>query len=121
MNRAEKEMILRLFGEHRIMTVATVRPDGWPKATTVGYASDGLILYFRGRQSQKATNTAADNRVSITIDHDTTDPMSIEGLSMAAHAYPVTNQAEIARVIELLGAKFPEYGSMPQPVPPKSS
>ena len=23
--------------EHRIMTIATLRPDGWPQATTVGY------------------------------------------------------------------------------------
>ncbi|HET7447234.1 MAG TPA: hypothetical protein VFJ49_04860 [Methyloceanibacter sp.] len=76
-----------------------------------------LSSTFCAGARQKATNIATDNRVSITIDHDTTDPMSIEGLSMAAHAYPVTNQAEIARVIELLGAKFPEYGSMPQPDP----
>jgi hypothetical protein len=36
---------------------------------------------------------------------------------MAARAYPVADQAEIARVVELFGAKFPEYGSMPQPDP----
>ena len=116
MNHQDKETILRLLGQHRIMTVATVRPDGWPQATTVGYASEGLVLYFLcGRQSQKAANLAADNRISLVIDHDTSDPMGIEGLSMAAHAYPVTDSAELAKVLELFGTKFPECRTLPQP------
>ena len=112
----DKETILRLLAQHRIMTVATVRPDGWPQATTVGYASEGLVLYFLcGRQSQKAVNIAADNRISLVVDHDTSDPMGIEGLSMAARAYAVTDPAEMAKVLELIGGKFPEYRTLPQP------
>jgi len=112
----DKETILRLLTQHRIMTVATVRPDGWPQATTVGYASEGLVLYFLcGRQSQKAVNIAADNRISLVIDHDTSDPMGIEGPSMAARAYAVTDPAEMAKVLELMGSKFPEYLTLPQP------
>src|SRR4029077_6453718 len=118
MNHQEKETILRLLGQHQIMTVATVRPDGWPQATTVGYASEGLVLYFLcSRQSQKAANIAADNRISLAIDHDTRDPMGIEGLSMAARAYSVTDPAEMAKVFELIGSKFPEYRTLPQPDP----
>jgi len=41
-----RQQIRRLLDQHRIMTVATLRPDGWPQATTVGYANDGLTLYF---------------------------------------------------------------------------
>ena len=41
--------------------------------------------------------------------------MGIEGLSMAARAYPINDPAEEARVIELMAAKFPEYRSLPQP------
>ena len=118
MDRQDKVTILRLLAEHRPMTLATVRPDGWPQATTVGYASEGLVLYFLcGRQSQKATNIAGDNRISLVIDHDSSDPMGIEGLSMAARAYPVTDPTETARVLELFAAKFPEYRSLPQPDP----
>ena len=118
MTPQDKETILRLLAQHRIMTVATVRPDGWPQATTVGYASEGLVLYFLcGRQSQKAVNIAADNRISLVIDHDTSDPMGIEGLSMAARAYAVTDPAEMAKVLELMGSKFPEYLTLPQPNP----
>jgi nitroimidazol reductase NimA-like FMN-containing flavoprotein (pyridoxamine 5'-phosphate oxidase superfamily) len=67
-----RKKILALLDLHRIMTIATLRPDGWPQATTVGYANDGLTIYFLcGLNSQKAANLARDDRVSLTIDHDT--------------------------------------------------
>lgn len=48
-----RDQILTLLEQHRIMTVATLRPDGWPQATTVGYANDGFTLYFLcGLESQ---------------------------------------------------------------------
>jgi nitroimidazol reductase NimA-like FMN-containing flavoprotein (pyridoxamine 5'-phosphate oxidase superfamily) len=66
--------ILTLLDQHRIMTIATLRPDGWPQATTVGYVNEGLTLYFLcGLDSQKAKNLAHDDRISLTIDHDTPD------------------------------------------------
>jgi nitroimidazol reductase NimA-like FMN-containing flavoprotein (pyridoxamine 5'-phosphate oxidase superfamily) len=46
MNEQIKEKILALLDQHRIMTLATLRPDGWPQATTVGYVNEGLTLYF---------------------------------------------------------------------------
>ena len=82
-----RRKILALLDQHRIMTVATLRPDGWPQATTVGYVNEGLTLYFLcGLDSQKARNLARDDRLSLTIDHDTADLMAISGLSMAARA-----------------------------------
>jgi nitroimidazol reductase NimA-like FMN-containing flavoprotein (pyridoxamine 5'-phosphate oxidase superfamily) len=95
MEHAIRAKILDLLDQHRLMTVATNRPDGWPQATTAGYVNDGLTIYFLcGLQSQKARNISRDNRVSLTIDHDTNDPMAITGLSMAAHAHPVLDQNE---------------------------
>ena len=45
----------------RIMTVATLRPDGWPQATTAGYVNEGLTLYFLcGLDIQKAKTLARD-------------------------------------------------------------
>jgi hypothetical protein len=41
-----KSKILELLNQHRLMTIATNRPDGWPQATTVGYVNDGLTIYF---------------------------------------------------------------------------
>src|SRR5690348_2319018 len=87
MDKAIESKIHTLLEQHRTMTIATLRPDGWPQATTVGYANDGLTLYFLcGPDSQKAANLARDNRVSLTIDDDTPQVMEITGLSMAARA-----------------------------------
>lgn len=114
MDASIRAQILRLLDEHRIMTLATLRPDGWPQATTVGYLSEGLTLYFMcGKDSQKARNLAQDNRVSLTIDHDTSDPMAIQGLSMAARATAVSDQALIQQTMRvMLPKKYPEYGKM---------
>src|SRR4030065_216925 len=79
-----RNKILALLDQHRIMTIATLRPDGWPQATTVGYVNEGLTLYFLcGLDSQKAANLARDDRVSLTIDHDTPDLMAITGMTIS--------------------------------------
>ena len=118
MQDALRGKILALLDEHRIMTVATLRPDGWPQATTVGYVNDGDTVYFLcGLDSQKAANLAKDNRVSVTIDHDTDDLMAITGLSMAAHAIRVTDKAEGARALSLLTSKYPPDTKLPVKMP----
>lgn len=45
MSEQLKQKILSLLDQHRIMSIATIRPDGWPQVTTVGYVSEGLTLY----------------------------------------------------------------------------
>lgn len=118
MDEVIKKKILTLLDEHRIMTIATLRPDGWPQATTVGYAHEGLALYFLcGPDSQKATNLAQDDRVSLTIDHDTSNIMEITGLSMAAHATAVVDRAEVQKVLHLLMQRYPEQGELPVKMP----
>ena len=109
MEDSMKQKILALLEGHRIMTIATLRPDGWPQATTVGYVNEGLGLWFLcGLESQKARNLARDDRVSITIDHDTPDMMSITGLSMAARAHRVSDGREAEKVIAMLPLKYPD-------------
>lgn len=118
MDEEIRHKILSLLDEHRIMTVATLRPDGWPQATTVGYAHEGLTLYFLcGRDSQKAANLAHDERVSLTIDHDTAQVMDIAGLSMAARARTVTDPEEAKTALRLIMARYAEQTSIPLPMP----
>jgi nitroimidazol reductase NimA-like FMN-containing flavoprotein (pyridoxamine 5'-phosphate oxidase superfamily) len=84
----------------------------------VGYANDGLTLYFLcGPDSQKAANLARDDRVSLTIDHDTPQVMEITGLSMAARAKVVVDPTEGAKALQLLMSKYPPQGSLPLPMP----
>jgi PPOX class probable F420-dependent enzyme len=114
MEEAIRTKIGTLLDQHRNMSVATLRPDGWPQATTVGYANDGLTLYFLcGRDSQKAANLARDNRVSLTIDDDTPEIMEITGLSMAARAEAVDDPAEAQKALRMLMQKYPEQKSLP--------
>lgn len=122
MNDAMKQQILSIMDAHRVMTVATVRPGGWPQATTVGFAHEDLALYFLcGQESQKAKNLARDDRVSVTIDHDEPQVMKITGLSMAAHAERIKNPREAERIMGLLIARYPQQGQSPGDLPPASA
>jgi general stress protein 26 len=104
-----REEILSILKGAEEMTIATVRPDGYPQATTVNYASDGLIIYFGcAAESQKARNVACNDKVSLTITLPSFNWEEIRGLSMGGKASPVTDPAEISRVSELMLRKFPQ-------------
>lgn len=104
--------ILDILSRHENMTLATLRPDGFPQATTVGYANDGLSIYFGcGSDSQKAHNIARDDRVSAAIDREHADWNEIEGLSLAGTAARVTDPAELEKVGALFVAKFPQLAA----------
>jgi nitroimidazol reductase NimA-like FMN-containing flavoprotein (pyridoxamine 5'-phosphate oxidase superfamily) len=102
-----KAKILAILDENRIASVATVRPDGWPQVTMVGYVHDDLALYFSvARSSQKFANISHDSRVSLAVGHDA--PNHIQGLSMAGRAVEVTDFDEIRRLNALLASRYPE-------------
>jgi len=103
---------------HRLMTIATNRKDGWPQATIVGYANDGLVIYFLiARLSQKFANIKNDSRVSAAIGSDFSDPDTIKGLSLAGRAGIVTKADEYDRAISVFLKRFPEYEAWPLPNP----
>lgn len=118
MEDAIRQKIVALLNKHRVMTVATLRPDGWPQATTVGYVNVGMTIYFLcGLDSQKAANLAIDDRVSLTIDDDPPQVMDIQGLSMAARAQLVLAPEEAQKALQLLMARYPTQKSMPIAMP----
>jgi nitroimidazol reductase NimA-like FMN-containing flavoprotein (pyridoxamine 5'-phosphate oxidase superfamily) len=62
------KLILEILSSGREMSLATVRPDGYPQATVLNYASDGLALFAAiGLDSQKAHNIQQNHKVSLTI------------------------------------------------------
>lgn len=108
-----KDVILQLLDEHRLMTIATNRRDGWPQATMVGYVNDGFFLYcFIARNAQKHANILRDHRVSIAIGRDTTEPGDIKGLSLAGTAAEVTDPTEFEHVARLRLKRYPEYAAL---------
>jgi len=112
-----KRLILRLLNEHRIMTIATNRSDGWPQATMVGYVNDGFLLYcFVASNAQKYANILRDSRVSVAIGSDAALPLDIKGLSLAGRAAAVNDQSEFEHVTELRLKRYPEFGDLPPPI-----
>lgn len=110
-----RKLIEDLLRSHNVMTLATIRPDGYPQATTVAYVNDRLTLYVGvGSDSQKLRNVRECDKVSLTIDRDEPDWRRIRGLSMAATAAVVTDPVEIAHVGDLMVAKFPQLQHLPR-------
>ncbi len=93
---------------------ATIRPDGYPQATTVAYVNDGLTIYFAcDRDCQKVENLAHSDKVSLTINREAEDWSRIRGLSMGAHAEVLDRPAEVKKGLELLARKFPQLAKLP--------
>lgn len=100
--------VIDLLEHERLMTVAVNRPDGWPQATTVGYLSEGLNLYFvTARDSQKLENIQADPRVAVAV-RGRGGAQGAAGLSLAARAEEVVDPREIERLNQQVIARFPE-------------
>jgi nitroimidazol reductase NimA-like FMN-containing flavoprotein (pyridoxamine 5'-phosphate oxidase superfamily) len=105
-----KDLVLRLLNQHRVMTVATNRRDGWPQATMVGYVNDGFLLYcFIAPNAQKYANIQRDSRVSVAIGSDAPRPSEIKGLSLAGRAAAVADPGEFEHVAALRLKRYPEY------------
>jgi len=105
-----------LLNQYRLMTIATLRPDGWPQATMVSYANDGLLLYFIiSRHSQKFANIDRDSRVSIVIGRDFEDPADIKALSIAANASEVRDPEQREKAIRLVLKRHPALAKIGGP------
>src|SRR3990172_12937090 len=93
MDETLKSKILDLLKRHKFMMLATIRPDGYPQATTVNYVHDDLTLYFAtDATSQKAGNIKLNNKVSVAIASETQDFYKLRGLSMSGIARKVGEQ-----------------------------
>lgn len=109
MNKMQHEMINSILTDVNDMTIATVRENGFPQATTVSFVNDGLTIYFgTSPNSQKARNIARDGRVSLTVDSPYENWDEIKSLSAACHATIVTGDNEQEKIGRLIYAKFPQ-------------
>jgi general stress protein 26 len=109
MDQSFKDFVLQVIDGATDLTLATLRPDGYPQATTVSYAHDGLALYVGiGKHSQKAENIRHNNKVSLTINLPYHDWREIKGLSMSALAEIVQDGAGVATAKACLLKRFPQ-------------
>lgn len=113
---------ISILDSHRLMAIATNRPDGWPQATMVGYANEGSLIYFViSRRSQKLANIERDDRVSLVVGRDVHDPRSIKALSIAAHASEVRDPKQRKRALKLLLERHPGLKKLEPPGPDQSA
>lgn len=111
-----EQKAVHILDAHRLMAIATLRPDGWPQATTVSFANEGLLIYFIiSRSSQKFANIARDRRVSVVIADGFEEPSQIKGLSMAADSDEVRDPEQRERAIDLLLHRHPGLARLPRP------
>lgn len=111
-----EQKAVQILDQHRLLTLATLRADGWPQATMVNYANEGLLLYFViSRNSQKYANINRDSRVSIVVGRDFDDPGDIRALSIAANASEVRDPRQRDRAIELILKRHPKLTKLGRP------
>jgi general stress protein 26 len=116
MDQQMHDLILDIMDKQPDLTLATLREDGWPQATTVSYAHDGLTIYFgTGSNSQKVRNIKRCNKVSLTINKEYTDWSNIQGISMGAIAEVLTQQDEIEKAMDCLVKRFPQVVEWAKP------
>jgi general stress protein 26 len=114
-----KARILEILGGGQLMTLATLREDGWPQATTVNYLHRGVTLYcLVGRESQKLVNIRRDSRVSVAIAGPRGAERSVSGLSMAARAAEVAEPHLIEELNHLIWGRREVEAFAPHPSSP---
>lgn len=107
-----------ILAGHRIMTISTVRPDGWPQSTIVGYVNEGLSLYFViFRSSQKFANISKDDRISIAIAEEPRALAEAKAVYAGARAAEVLEEGERAHAWDLLTARHPNLAPYDIPDP----
>jgi len=117
-----EQKAIEILNQNRLLALSTVRPDGWPQVTFVGYANEGLLLYFVvSRQSQKFANIQMDDRVSLVVGRDFHDPSTIKALSIAAHASEVIDATQRKRAVGLLLERHPGLRKLEPPAPSHSA
>lgn len=95
------------------MTLASIRPNGTPHASTVSFASSQLTVYFSvSINSQKALNIQHCNRVAFTANNPYRSWREIRGVAVDATARLVTGVEELSVVSAMLRQKHPEFSSI---------
>jgi len=94
---------VKILNSYGLMAISTVRPDGWPQTTIVGYANRGFELVFMiFRSGQKFANIAKDNRISIAVAPEPDNMSELKAVYAGAHASEITDPNERQAAWKLL-------------------
>jgi uncharacterized protein YhbP (UPF0306 family) len=106
---ALKAKIVEVLQSQHLMTLATLRPDGYPQASILNYIADDITLYFAtDAASQKVANIGFNNKVSVAIAVETEDFYKLSGLSMTGVARRILDKEAAAEFSLRLFRKLPQ-------------
>ena len=90
-----EHVAVKILNRHRLMAISTVRPDGWPQTTMVGYVNRGFDIFFLiFRSGQKYANIQRDDRVSIAVSAEASELEQLKAVYAGGHAVEITDQGE---------------------------
>jgi len=113
---------ITILDSHRTMAISTVRPDGWPQTTIVGYANEGFDIFFLiFRSSQKFANIQHDDRVSIAVGEEPADLRQIKAVYAGAHAAELTDPTQRDYAWRLLTERHPNLAGFERPDPSETA
>ncbi len=95
------------------LTLASLRVDGTPHASTVNFASHGMTVYFAiSIDSNKSHDIQHCARVAFTVNLPYHSWTEIRGLSVDGDARVVTDPEELDLAGSLLLKKYPQFATI---------
>ena len=108
-SEAERKRIISILDAADDLTIAAIREDGYPQATTVSFVNDGLAIYLgTSTTAQKAKNMLRNDKVSVTVNLPYKSWDGIKGVNLGGRARRVAEPAQVRHVGELMFKKFPQ-------------
>jgi PPOX class probable F420-dependent enzyme len=115
--RMEHELMRSRLAAARVGRLATVEGSGTPHVVPVCYVLDGDIVYWAVDQKPKSTrrltrleNIRQNPRVELIADNYAEDWTQLWWVRIKAHASILAEAPEAGRALDLLAAKYPQYG-----------
>ena len=113
LDRSSNELALSILARAPDLTLATIMENGLPHASTVSFASHGLVLFAAiGIDSQKAHDIRLNPQVAVTINAPYQQWSEIQGLSIGALAEIVSEPDQVRQASELLLRRFPQLSTV---------
>jgi len=111
-----EQTAITILNAHRIMAISTLRPDGWPQTTIVGYANEGFDIFFLiFRSSQKFANISHDDRVSVAVGEEPESLAELNAVYAGARAQEITEPNQRAYAWRLLTQRHPNLTGFEPP------
>jgi uncharacterized protein YhbP (UPF0306 family) len=114
LSETDQQALIALLEETPVLTLATLHPNGSPRATPLYFAHRGLTLVFLSDPaSLHCQNLQADRRCAVALYPPVTDWRQLRGVQMRGTA-ALVDGAEAAAALNIFALRFPFVGQLPQ-------